>query len=336
MRGETMGEPLGRNLGFELARVTEAAALSSARWMGRGEKEAADQAAVTAMRYALSSVGMDGIVVIGEGLKDHAPMLYIGERVGNGMPPEVDVAVDPIDGTRLLSQGLPNAVAVVAVAERGALFHTDLVYMNKLAVERVAKNAIDITAPVATNLKNVAKAKGLQVEDLTVAVLDRPRHDELIRQIRQAGARIKLILDGDVAAAIQAGAEGIGVDVLMGVGGAPEAVVAACAMKCLDGEIQCQLWPRDETERELARQQNIDLNRVLTTEDLVGSGDVFMAATGITEGELLHGVRYFARGATTHSLAMSSRSGTIRFIEATHNFAKLMEISGLPYEKMAK
>jgi len=331
-----MGEAIQRNLGFELVRVTEAAALASARWMGRGDKEAADQAAVTAMRYAVSSVGMDGIVVIGEGLKDHAPMLYIGERIGNGTPPQVDVAVDPIDGTRLLSQGLPNALAVVALAERGALYHTDLVYMNKLAVDRTAKKAIDITAPVATNLKNIARAKGLQVEDLTVAVLDRPRHEDLIRQIRAAGARIKLILDGDVAAAIQAGTEGIGVDVLMGVGGAPEAVVAACAMKCLDGEIQCQLWPRDETERELARQQKLDLNQVLTTEDLVRSDDVFMAATGITDGELLHGVHYFARRATTHSLAMRSRSGTVRFIEATHNFAKLMKISGLPYEKVSK
>lgn len=331
-----MGEPIQRNLGFELVRVTEAAALASARWMGRGDKEAADQAAVTAMRYALSSVGMDGVVVIGEGLKDDAPMLYIGERIGNGLPPQVDIAVDPIDGTRLLSQGLPNALAVVALAERGALYHTDLVYMNKLAVDRRAKKAIDITAPVATNLKNIAKAKGLQVEDLSVAVLDRPRHEDLIRQIREAGARIKLILDGDVAAAIMAASEGIGVDVLMGVGGSPEAVVAACAIKCLDGEIQCQLWPRNEAERELAQQQKLDLNQVLTTEDLVRSGDVFMAATGITDGELLHGVRYFARGATTHSLAMRSRSGTIRFIEATHNFAKLMKISGLSYETKSR
>jgi len=331
-----VGEPIQRNLGFELVRVTEAAALASARWMGRGDKEAADQAAVTAMRYALSSVGMDGVVVIGEGLKDDAPMLYIGERIGNGLPPQVDIAVDPIDGTRLLSQGLPNALAVVALAERGALYHTDLVYMNKLAVDRRAKKAIDITAPVATNLKNIAKAKGLQVEDLSVAVLDRPRHEDLIRQIREAGARIKLILDGDVAAAIMAASEGIGVDVLMGVGGSPEAVVAACAIKCLDGEIQCQLWPRNEAERELAQQQKLDLNQVLTTEDLVRSGDVFMAATGITDGELLHGVRYFARGATTHSLAMRSRSGTIRFIEATHNFAKLMKISGLSYETKSR
>jgi len=327
-----MGEQMQRNLGFELVRVTEAAALACARWMGRGDKNAADQAAVTAMRYVLDSVDLDGVVVIGEGIKDQAPMLYIGERVGTGLPPQVDVAVDPIDGTRLLSQGLPNALAVVAIAERGSLYHTDLVYMNKIAVGPAAKSAIDITAPVAVNLQNVARAKGYQVEDLSVAVLDRPRHESLIREIRQAGARIKLILDGDVAGAIMAASEGTGVDVLMGVGGAPEAVVSACALKCLGGEMQCQLWPRDDAERELARQQGLDLGDVLAVDELAQGDDVFFAATGITDGELLRGVRYFARGARTHSLGMRSHSGTVRFVEATHNFAKLMTISSLPYE----
>jgi len=327
-----MGEQMQRNLGFELVRVTEAAALACARWMGRGDKNAADQAAVTAMRYVLDSVDLDGVVVIGEGIKDQAPMLYIGERVGTGMPPQVDVAVDPIDGTRLLSQGLPNALAVVAIAERGSLYHTDLVYMNKIAVGPAARGAIDISAPVAVNLQNVARAKGYQVQDLSVAVLDRPRHESLIREIRHAGARIKLILDGDVAGAIMAASEGTGVDVLMGVGGAPEAVVSACALKCLGGEMQCQLWPRDDAERELARQQGLDLGHVLTVAELARSDDVFFAATGITDGELLRGVRYFARGAKTHSLGMRSRSGTVRFVEATHNFAKLMTISSLPYE----
>lgn len=331
-----MGEKMQRNLGFELVRVTEAAALACARWMGRGDKNAADQAAVTAMRYVLGSVDMDGIVVIGEGAKDKAPMLYINEHVGSGVPPRVDVAVDPIDGTRLLSQGLPNALSVVAIAERGSLYHTDLVYMNKIAVGPAARGAIDITASIAANLKNIAKAKGYQIEDLSVAVLDRPRHEPLIREIRQAGARIKLILDGDVAGAIMTATKGTGVDVLVGIGGAPEAVVAACALKCLGGEIQCQLWPRDDTERELARKQGLNLERVLSVDDLAKSDDIFFAATGITDGELLRGVRYFAHGAKTHSLAMRSHSGTVRSVEATHNFAKLMNISSLPYASVAK
>lgn len=326
-----MGEPIGRNLGFELVRVTEAAALASARWMGRGDKNNADGAAVAAMRYAVESVEMDGVVVIGEGLKDRAPMLYIGERVGTGAPPQVDVAVDPVEGTRLLAKGLPNAISVIALAERGALYDTPLAYVNKIAVGRAARGAIDIRAPVATNLKSIAKALHYEVEDLSVVVLDRPRHDTLIGEIRQAGARISLISDGDVAGAVMAATDNTGVDVLMGVGGAPEAVVAAVALRCLGGEIQCQLWPRNDEERKLVYEQKLDVNRVLTTEDLARSDDAFFAATGITDGELLHGVRYFSRGARTQSLVMRSRSGTVRFVEATHNFSKLQRISSLKY-----
>jgi fructose-1,6-bisphosphatase II len=327
-----MGEPIQRNLGFELVRVTEAAAMAAGRWLGRGDKEAADQAAVTAMRYVINSVDMDGIVVLGEGVKDQAPMLYNGEHVGTGRPPKVDVAVDPIDGTRLLSKGLPNALSVVAVAERGSMFTTDIFYMDKIAVGKAAAHAIDITTSVDVNLRNIARAKGYDVEDLTVVVLDRPRHEELVRQIRAAGARIRLITDGDVAGAITAAMEGTGIDVLMGVGGSPEAVVAACALKCLGGNIQCRLWPRDEKEREAAIQAGVDLDRVYTLDDLVATDDVFFAATGITDGELLRGVRYFGRGARTHSLVMRGKSGTIRFIESIHNYEKLMLISTLPYE----
>lgn len=326
-----MGEPIGRNLGFDLVRVTEAAALASARWMGRGDKNNADAAAVAAMRYAIGAIDMDGVVVIGEGLKDQAPMLYIGEKVGTGEPPKVDVAVDPIDGTRLLSKGLPNALSVMALAERGALYSTPLSYVNKLAVGPAARGAIDITAPVATNLKNIAKAMHYDVEDLSVVVLDRPRHDTLIGEIRKAGARIRLISDGDVAGAIMAAMDDTGVDVLMGVGGAPEAVVAAVALRCLGGEIQCQLWPKDDAERKLVYEQKLDVNRVLTTEDLVRGDDAFFAATGITDGELLRGVRYYGRGAKTQSLVMRCRSGTVRFVEATHNLEKLQRISVLQY-----
>jgi fructose-1,6-bisphosphatase II len=326
-----VGEPIGRNLGFDLVRVTEAAALASARWMGRGDKNTADGAAVAAMRYAVGSVEMDGVVVIGEGLKDQAPMLYIGERVGTGTPPQVDVAVDPIDGTRLLSKGLPNALSVIALAERGTLYTTPLAYVNKLAVGYAARAAIDITASVATNLKNIARALHYDVEDLSVVVLDRPRHDTLIGEIRKAGARIRLISDGDVAGAVMAAMDDTGVDVLMGVGGAPEAVVAAVALRCLGGEIQCQLWPKDEAERKLVYEQKLDVNRVLTTEDLVRSDDVFFAATGITDGELLRGVRYSARGARTQSLVMRGHSGTVRFVDATHDLHKLQRISSVQY-----
>ena len=329
-----MGRPMDRNLGFDLVRVTEAAALSAARWQGRGDKNAADRAAVEAMRYALQSVPMDGVVVIGEGEKDEAPMLYIGERIGSGDPPEVDVAVDPIDGTTLTSKGLPNAISVVALASRGSMFYAPgIVYMEKIAVGPRAKGCVHLDAPVSVNIRVVAKAKDLKVEDVTVVVLDRPRHEGLIRQIRDAGARIKLIGDGDVAGALEAAMEGTGVDILMGVGGSPEAVVAACALKCLGGEIQCRLYPRNEEERRMAQEAGFDLSKILTIDDLVRDDDVFFAMTGVTSGELVRGVRYTPNGAETESIMMRSRSGTIRRIQATHNFDKLMKIASLPYQK---
>jgi fructose-1,6-bisphosphatase II len=314
--------PLERNLALELVRVTEAAALHAARWMGRGDKEAADQAAVDAMRNALRFVDMDGVVVIGEGEKDEAPMLYIGERVGTGRPPKVDVAVDPIDGTNLTAKGLPNAITVVALAERGTMYYQPKVfYCEKIAVGPQAKGAIDINAPVRDNLVRVARFMERNVEDLTVVVLDRPRHDQLIDDIREAGARIKLITDGDVAGAIMAAMPGdTGVDVLMGIGGTPEAVLAACALKCLDGEMQCKLWMRSEEERQEAVDSgNPDLDRVLTLDDLVASDDVFFAATGITNGEFLRGVRYRGDTAETFSIMMRSRSGTMRRFETHHH-----------------
>jgi fructose-1,6-bisphosphatase II len=327
-----MAEPIQRNLGFELVRVTEAAAMAAGRWMGRGDKEAVDQAAVNAMRYVLGMVDMDGVIVIGEGEKDQAPRLYNGEQIGNGLPPKVDVAVDPVDGTRALAKGLPNSISVVALAERGAMYYPkNIVYMDKIAVGPEAAGHIEITASVARNLKNIAKAKKREVDDLTVVVLDRPRHEELIGQIRAAGARVKLISDGDVAGAIMAAMEGTGIDALMGIGGSPEATVAACALKCLGGEIQCKLWPRDEAEKQKALKAGLNLDRVLSTDDLVAGHDVFFAATGISDGELLRGVRYFGRGAKTHSIVMRSRSGTVRIIEAVHHFEKLMKIAELPY-----
>lgn len=329
-----MGHPIDRNLGFDLVRVTEAAALSSARMQGRGNKNAVDQAAVEAMRYALQSVSMDGVVVIGEGEKDEAPMLYIGERIGTGDPPQVDVAVDPVDGTTLTSKGLPNAISVVALASRGTMFNAPgIVYMEKIAVGARAKGCVHLDAPVSVNIRVVAKAKELNVEDVTVVILDRPRHEGLIRQVRDAGARIKLIGDGDVAGALEAAMEGTGVDILMGVGGSPEAVVAACAMKCLGGEIQCRLYPRNEDEKQKALEAGFDLNKILTTDDLVKDDDVFFTMTGVTSGELVRGVRYTSTGAETESIMMRSRSGTIRRIQSTHNFDKLMKIASLPYQK---
>jgi fructose-1,6-bisphosphatase II len=314
-----------RNLAMELVRVTEAAALRAGRWMGRGEKEKADQAAVDAMRQALDGVDMDGIVVIGEGEKDEAPMLYIGERVGNERLPEVDVAVDPVEGTRLLSLGLPGALAVVATAERGSMYGAPpgVFYMEKIAVGPAARNVVDINAPIATNLERVARARDAQIEDLSVVILDRPRHQELIRQVREAGARIRLIMDGDVSAAIQAAMEDYrGVDVLVGIGGATEAVLAAAAIKCIGGEIQCKIWPRDEEEREKLKADGVDLEQVLHTDDLVRGNDVSFAATGITSGELVDGVQYFGWGARTSSVMMRSRSGTIRYIQARHKWRK--------------
>lgn len=323
---------LERNLGMDLVRCTEAAALRAARLMGRGDKNAADQAAVDAMRFALDAVPMNGVVVIGEGEKDEAPMLYIGEKVGTGDSPEVDVAVDPVEGTTLLAEGMPGAIAVVAVAERGSLYHwAGIAYMDKLAVGPQARGAIDINAPVSENIRNVARALKKEVEDITVVVLDRPRHKELIRQIRETGARIKLILHGDVSAGIMTAIEDPPADMLMGIGGAPEAVITACAMKCLGGEIQCKLWPRNDDERALAAANGIDLERVYRTSDLVRSENVFFAATGITDGEFLRGVRYFGGGARTYSVVMRAVSGTVRFIESRHDWTKLMRISGVDY-----
>jgi fructose-1,6-bisphosphatase II len=314
-----------RNLGMELVRVTEAAALSAGRWMGKGDKIAVDQAAVNAMRLALDGVDMHGVVVIGEGEKDEAPMLYIGEEVGNGTPPELDVAVDPVDGTRLASLGLQGAIAVVATAERGTMYSAPqgVFYMEKIAVGPVARDVIDINAPIATNLQRIAKARQAQVDDLTVVILDRPRHADMINQIRQAGARIRLIMDGDVSAAIQAAMEDYtGVDVLMGTGGAPEAVLAAAAIKCIGGAIQCKIWPRSDEERARFKAGGIDLDQVLQTDDLVRGQDVSYAATGITSGELLDGVQYFGWGARTSSVMMRSRSGTVRYIQARHKWRK--------------
>ena len=285
----------------------------------RGDKDEADGAAVAAMRTFITSVAMNGTVVIGEGEKDNAPMLFNGEKVGDGTGPEVDVAVDPIDGTTLAAKGMPNAISVLAVAERGAMYDPSAVfYMDKLVVGREAAGVIDITAPVKVNLAAIAKAKGETIADITVCILDRPRHDQMVREIREAGARIKFITDGDVAGAISAARSGTGVDVLMGIGGTPEGIITACALKCLGGEIQSRLWPRDEAERRRALDAGHDLDRVLTTGDLVRGDNVFFCATGITDGELLKGVRYHAGGSTTNSIVMRGRSGTIRDLLSEH------------------
>lgn len=324
-----MSQPIERNLALELVRVTEAAAMAAARTMGLGNKELTDQAAVDAMRSTLASVDMDGIVVIGEGEKDEAPMLYIGEAIGNGLPPKVDIAVDPVDGTTATSRGLPNAIAVVALSERGTMdVPREVFYMDKIAVGPEAKGRVDINASVAQNLKAIAQAKGAQVRDLTVVVLDRPRHAQLIDEIRTAGARVRLITDGDVAGAMYPALRGreSGADALMGIGGTPEAVLAAAALKCLGGEIQCRLWPRDEAERQRALDARLNLNRVYTTDDLVRGDDVFFACTGVTDGRLLDGVWFYAHGATTYSLVMRSYSGTIRWIKAEHNLSRLGKI----------
>jgi fructose-1,6-bisphosphatase II len=321
-----------RNLGIELVRVTEAAALAAARWMGRGDKEAADQAAVDAMRLMLDTVPMDGIVVIGEGEKDNAPMLYNGEEIGNGEPPVVDIAVDPIDGTTLTAKGQGGALAVVALAERGTMFDPGpFVYMEKIAVGEEAADVIDIEAGVTENLKRVADAKNTDVSDLTVVILDRPRHDQFVKEIRTAGARIKFIPDGDVAGAIAAAREGTGVDVLVGIGGTPEGVISACAIKCLGGAIQGRLWPRNEQERDEAIAAGYDPDAVITTDDLVAGEDVFFAATGVTDGELVRGVRYRKASATTQSIVMRSRTGTVRLIDALHRRSKLKALSKIAY-----
>jgi fructose-1,6-bisphosphatase II len=319
---------------MDLVRCTEAAALRAGRLMGRGDKVTADQAAVDAMRFLMESVPMDGVVVIGEGEKDEAPMLYTGEQVGTGEPPQVDVAVDPVEGTTLLAEGMPGAIAVLAIAERGSLYNwSGIAYMDKLAVGEAARGAIDIDAPVAENIRNVARALKKQLEDVTVVVLDRPRHKELIRQIRETGARIKLILHGDVSAGVMTAIDDPPADMLMGIGGAPEAVITACAMKCLGGEIQCKLWPRNDDERALAQANRLDLSKVYHTNDLVRGENVFFAATGITEGEFLRGVRYYSGGARTHSVVMRLASGTVRFVESHHRWDKLMRISSLQYAR---
>ena len=321
-----------RNLALELARVTEAAALAAGRFMGRGDKEAADGAAVNAMRIVLQTVDMNGVIIIGEGEKDNAPMLYNGENVGNGMPPEVDVAVDPIDGTRPLAFGRSNSLATVALAPRGTMFDPGpFVYMNKLAVGPEGKGVINIEKSITENLKAIARAKGKDVEDLTTIILDRPRHNEMVAEIRQAGARIRIIPDGDVAAALMTAWPDTGVDVLFGVGGTPEGVLAACALRAMGGEIQGKLYARDEDELRRGREAGYDFDKVLTMDDLVSSEDVFFAATGITDGELLQGVRYFGDGASTETLVVRGLTGTVRQIQATHRLDKLDKISAVKY-----
>ena len=321
-----------RNLAMELVRVTEAAAMASARWVGRGDKNGADAAAVNAMRMLIGTVSMNGVVVIGEGEKDDAPMLFNGERVGDGTGAEADVAVDPIDGTTLAAKGMPNAISVIAAAERGAMYDPSAVfYMEKLVVGAAAADAIDITAPIEWNLAQVAKAKGTKVADLTVCILDRPRHDALVEQVRAAGARIKFISDGDVAGAIMAAREGTGVDLLAGIGGTPEGIIAACAMRCLGGSIQGRLWPRDDAERRRAMDAGHNLNRVLTTGDLVTGDNIFFCATGITDGELMEGVRYTPEGPTTHSIVMRSKSGTIRDVRSEHRIEKLSSYASVDF-----
>ncbi len=319
-----------RNLAMELVRVTEAAALAAARWVGRGDKLGADAAAVDAMRLVLSTVTMDGIVVIGEGEKDEAPMLYNGERIGDGSPPETDIAVDPIDGTTLTALGRGNAIAVIAVSERGTMFNPGpCVYMEKIAVGSASSGSISIEASPTENLQAVAKATGKKITEVTAVVLDRDRHEQLIGEIRQAGARIVLIPDGDVAGAISTALPESGIDILFGIGGTPEGVITAAALKSMSGEIQGKLWPRDDTERDAAIAEGYDLDRVLLTDDLVAGDNCFFAATGITDGELLKGVRYDSRGATTHSLVTRSRSGTVRIVEAHHQLDKLSQYASI-------
>ncbi len=329
-----MDDQPSRNLALDLVRVTEAAAMAAGRHMGRGDKEGGDQAAVDAMRLMLSSIDIDGIVVIGEGEKDEAPMLYNGERVGTGTGVPVDVAVDPVEGTRLLAMGRSNSISTVAIAERGSMFNPGpIVYMHKIAVGPEAKGQVDLDAPIAHNLEAVARAKGDDIDDLTVVILDRPRHEALIRQTREAGARIRLITDGDVAGALMTAWPDSGIDILMGIGGTPEGVLAACALRCMGGEIQGRLYPRTEQEAEQARHLGYDLEKILTTNDLVGSDEIFFAVTGLTDGELVDGVKYYGDGAKTHSLVMRGRSGTIREIRATHRWEKLMRLSQIQYDR---
>ncbi|WP_217164856.1 class II fructose-bisphosphatase [Streptomyces sp. AC512_CC834] len=323
-----------RNLAMELVRVTEAAAMAGGRWVGRGDKNGADGAAVRAMRALVQTVSMNGVVVIGEGEKDEAPMLFNGERVGDGTGAEVDIAVDPIDGTTLTANGMTNAIAVLAAAERGSMFDPSAVfYMDKLVTGPEAADFVDINAPVSVNIRRIAKAKRRTPEDVTVVILDRPRHQSLIKEVRETGARIKLISDGDVAGSILALREGTGIDLLLGVGGTPEGIISACAVKCLGGTIQGKLWPKDDEERRRAIDAGHDLERVLTTDDLVSGDNVFFVATGITDGELLRGVRYRSETATTDSIVMRSKSGTVRRIDSEHRLSKLRAYSAIDFDR---
>jgi fructose-1,6-bisphosphatase II len=334
---ERRREAPDRNLALELVRVTEAAAMAAGRWVGRGDKNGGDGAAVDAMRKLIHTVSMRGVVVIGEGEKDEAPMLYNGEEVGDGNGPDCDVAVDPIDGTTLMAKGMPNALAVLAVAERGAMFDPSAVfYMEKLAVGPEAADVIDITAPIAENIRRVAKAKHIDVTDVTVCILDRPRHEHLVHEVREAGARIHFISDGDVAGAISAARPDTGVDLLVGIGGTPEGIIAAAALKCIGGEIQAKLWPKDDEEREKAIGAGHDLDRVLTTRELVRGDNVFFCATGVTDGDLLRGVHYRSGGCTTQSIVMRSKSGTVRMIDGFHRLTKLREYSSVDFDRLAE
>lgn len=322
-----------RNLALELVRVTEAAALSAGRFMGRGDKIAADRAAVDAMRVVLNSIMMNAVIVIGEGEKDQAPMLFNGEHVGTGVGPEMDIAVDPIDGTRPLANGTWNAIATVALAPRGTMFDPGpFLYMNKIAVGPETKGVVNIEAPVEHNLQAIARASGKTVEDLTIVILDRPRHDRLIAEVRRVGARIRLIPDGDVAGALMTSWPDSGIDALLGIGGTPEGVLAACALRAMGGEIQGKLYARNEAELRRGREMGYDFEKVLTMDDLVSSEDVFLAATGITDGEFLHGVKYFGSGARTDSLVVRGQTGTVRQIIATHRWDKLSQFSAINYQ----
>lgn len=322
-----------RNLAMELVRATEVAALAAARWMGLGEKESADQAAVDGLRTMLGTIAMDGVVVIGEGEKDEAPMLYIGEHVGSGVAPQVDIAVDPVEGTTLLANGMPNALAMVALSERGTMYYPPhIAYMEKVATGPRAADAIDIERSVTENIQRVAAAKDMAVRDITVVILDRPRHEDMIREIREVGARIKLITDGDVAGALMAATSGVGVDLLFGIGGSPEAVLTACALKSIGGNMQCRLWPRNEMEWDVVREHGMDTKRVLGLNDLVASDNVFFVATGITDGELLDGVRHTGGFVTTESLVMRSKSGTVRRVKAQHQMRKLSQYSVVEFD----
>ncbi|OZM73640.1 fructose-bisphosphatase class II [Amycolatopsis antarctica] len=324
-----------RNLAMELVRVTEAAAMAAGRWVGKGDKNGGDGAAVDAMRQLIGTVSMRGVVVIGEGEKDEAPMLFNGEEVGNGDGPDCDVAVDPVDGTTLMAKGMPNALAVLAVAERGAMFDPSAVfYMEKLAVGPEAAGTVDLAAPIAENIRRVAKAKHSGVSDVTVCILDRPRHERIVKEVREAGARIRFISDGDVAGAIATARPSTGVDMLIGIGGTPEGIIAASAMKCLGGELQGRLWPKDDEERRKAIDAGHDLDRVLGNDDLVPGDNVFFCATGVTDGDLLRGVHYRAGGATTQSIVMRSKSGTVRLIDGYHRLEKLRGYSSVDFDGM--